>query len=65
MVIFYTSLMQSVELKSKKTVSYYSFYRTIDGEIRIGIFATRDIKKGEELTYDYQYALLHFLSQPE
>ncbi|THU44988.1 hypothetical protein C4D60_Mb02t13150 [Musa balbisiana] len=28
---------------------------TIDGEIRIGIFATRDIKKGEELTYDYQF----------
>ncbi|WOL19311.1 histone-lysine N-methyltransferase ASHH3-like isoform X1 [Canna indica] len=28
---------------------------TIDGEIRIGIFATRDIKRGEELTYDYQF----------
>ncbi|KAM0935080.1 putative [histone H3]-lysine(4) N-trimethyltransferase chromatin remodeling SET family [Dioscorea sansibarensis] len=28
---------------------------TIDGETRIGIFATRDIKKGEELTYDYQF----------
>ncbi|XP_042452488.1 histone-lysine N-methyltransferase ASHH3-like isoform X1 [Zingiber officinale] len=28
---------------------------TIDGEIRIGIFATRDIKKGEELTYDYKF----------
>lgn len=27
----------------------------IDGETRIGIFATRDIKKGEHLTYDYQY----------
>ncbi|CAN0890939.1 Probable galacturonosyltransferase 4 [Linum grandiflorum] len=25
----------------------------IDGETRIGIFATRDIKKGEHLTYDY------------
>ncbi|KAL0923783.1 hypothetical protein M5K25_007856 [Dendrobium thyrsiflorum] len=28
---------------------------TIDGETRIGIFATRDIEKGEELTYDYQF----------
>ncbi|XP_021715777.1 histone-lysine N-methyltransferase ASHH3-like isoform X2 [Chenopodium quinoa] len=28
---------------------------SIDGETRIGIFATRDIKKGEHLTYDYQF----------
>lgn len=27
----------------------------IDGETRIGIFATRDVKKGEHLTYDYQF----------
>ncbi|XP_021907030.1 histone-lysine N-methyltransferase ASHH3 [Carica papaya] len=27
----------------------------IDGETRIGIFATRDIQKGEHLTYDYQF----------
>ncbi|KAL2507917.1 Histone-lysine N-methyltransferase ASHH3 [Forsythia ovata] len=27
----------------------------IDGETRIGIFATRDIEKGEHLTYDYQF----------
>ncbi|CAA3018836.1 histone-lysine N-methyltransferase ASHH3 [Olea europaea subsp. europaea] len=27
----------------------------IDGETRIGIFATRDIVKGEHLTYDYQF----------
>ncbi|XP_010527027.1 PREDICTED: histone-lysine N-methyltransferase ASHH3 isoform X2 [Tarenaya hassleriana] len=27
----------------------------IDGETRIGIFATRDIKKGQHLTYDYQF----------
>ncbi|TMX00727.1 hypothetical protein EJD97_000246 [Solanum chilense] len=27
----------------------------IDGETRIGIFATRDIKRGEHLTYDYQF----------
>ncbi|XP_021864842.2 histone-lysine N-methyltransferase ASHH3 isoform X2 [Spinacia oleracea] len=28
---------------------------SIDGETRIGIFATRDIEKGEHLTYDYQF----------
>ncbi|XP_010508331.1 PREDICTED: histone-lysine N-methyltransferase ASHH3-like [Camelina sativa] len=27
----------------------------IDGETRIGIFATRGVKKGEHLTYDYQF----------
>ncbi|KAH1233893.1 Histone-lysine N-methyltransferase ASHH3 [Glycine max] len=27
----------------------------IDGETRIGIFATSDIQKGEHLTYDYQF----------
>ncbi|CAK8564538.1 unnamed protein product [Lathyrus sativus] len=27
----------------------------IDGETRIGIFAARDIEKGEHLTYDYQF----------
>lgn len=27
----------------------------IDGETRIGIFATRNIKKGDHLTYDYQF----------
>ncbi|KAL7151749.1 hypothetical protein ABFS83_04G052400 [Erythranthe nasuta] len=27
----------------------------IDGETRIAIFATRDIKKGEHLTYDYKF----------
>ncbi|XP_022155984.1 histone-lysine N-methyltransferase ASHH3 isoform X4 [Momordica charantia] len=27
----------------------------IDGETRIGIFASRDIQKGEHLTYDYQF----------
>ncbi|XP_061989281.1 histone-lysine N-methyltransferase ASHH3 isoform X2 [Rosa rugosa] len=27
----------------------------IDGETRIGIFATCDIKKGDHLTYDYQF----------
>ncbi|XP_047317125.1 histone-lysine N-methyltransferase ASHH3 isoform X3 [Impatiens glandulifera] len=27
----------------------------IDGETRIGIFSTRDIKKGEELNYDYKF----------
>ncbi|KAK9672133.1 hypothetical protein RND81_12G079100 [Saponaria officinalis] len=28
---------------------------SIDGETRIGIFATHDISKGEHLTYDYQF----------
>nr|CAB3456772.1 unnamed protein product [Digitaria exilis] len=28
---------------------------TVDGETRVGIFALRDIKKDEELTYDYKY----------
>lgn len=36
-------------------------FRRIDGETRIGIFATRDIKKGEHLTYDYQYGCLEFV----
>jgi hypothetical protein len=30
-------------------------FRTVDGETRVGIFALRDIEKGEELTYDYKY----------
>ncbi|CAN1850432.1 Histone-lysine N-methyltransferase ASHH3 [Linum perenne] len=29
----------------------------IDGETRIGIFATRDIKMGEHLTYDYHHSV--------
>ncbi|WVZ64377.1 hypothetical protein U9M48_013900 [Paspalum notatum var. saurae] len=28
---------------------------TVDGETRVGIFAVRDIKIGEELTYDYKF----------
>ncbi|KAL5205606.1 hypothetical protein ABZP36_033815 [Zizania latifolia] len=28
---------------------------TVDGETRVGIFALRDIKVGEELTYDYKF----------
>lgn len=40
--------------------SFFSCYdifvsiRIIDGETRLGIFATRNINKGEHLTYDYQ-----------
>ncbi|MBA0778630.1 hypothetical protein Gotri_006478 [Gossypium trilobum] len=36
----------------------------IDGETRIGIFAMRDIKKGEHLTYDYQYECLPYSLPP-
>ncbi|KAL6838956.1 hypothetical protein ACP4OV_031183 [Aristida adscensionis] len=28
---------------------------TVDGETRVGIFALRNIRKGEELTYDYKF----------
>lgn len=51
-----------------KIANKIHLFRRIDGETRIGIFATRDIKKGEHLTYDYQYehitrrSLLHALS---
>ena len=27
----------------------------VDGEFRIGIFSTRDIQAGEEITIDYQF----------
>ena len=39
---------------------YFTLYplRIVAGETRIGIFANRDIRKGEPLTYDYQYELL-------
>lgn len=46
-------------------VQFFSpFLRIIDGETRIGIFATRDIQKGEHLTYDYQYEHLPVLCSP-
>jgi hypothetical protein len=39
---------------------------TVEGETRVGIFALRDIKTGEELTYDYKYfcssSILDFFS---
>lgn len=40
--------------KSHNLVVLLLAIRIIDGETRIGIFATCDIKKGEHLTYDYQ-----------
>jgi hypothetical protein len=33
-------------------------FRSVDGETRVGIFALRNIKIGEELTYDYKYVHL-------
>ncbi|CAH8390714.1 unnamed protein product [Eruca vesicaria subsp. sativa] len=36
-------------------VTLFVSIRIIDGETRIGIFATRYITKGENLTYDYQF----------
>lgn len=58
---FYLILYALVFIK-KNLILYalvFSFSRIIDGETRIGIFATRGIKKGEHLTYDYQYEPLH------
>ena len=39
------------------TVSRHSNWLPLSlaGEVRIGIFAIRDITPGEELTYDYQF----------
>ena len=28
---------------------------TVSGEVRIGFFSIKDIKKGEEITFDYKY----------
>ena len=47
-------LQQDLDI-SCNTCIFPHFLRIIDGETRIGIFATRDIQKGEHLTYDYQY----------
>ena len=34
---------------------FYDFARQVDGETRVGVFASRSIKVGEPLTYDYGY----------
>jgi hypothetical protein len=34
--------------------SWVLWWRRVDGEIRVGLFAIRDIKHGEALTYDYK-----------
>jgi SET domain-containing protein len=34
-------------------ISHY--FRTVGGEIRVGLFALRDIAPGVELTYDYRF----------
>lgn len=42
--------------------------RQVEGETRVGVFASKSIEVGEPLTYDYRYAtfsilLLFFLDQ--
>jgi hypothetical protein len=34
---------------------FISYDRTVGGEIRVGLFALRDIAPGTELTYDYRF----------
>ena len=34
---------------------FYGFARLVEGETRVGVFASRSIKVGEPLTYDYRY----------
>lgn len=36
----------------------------VRGELRVGIFALRDIKKGEEITFDYQFERIGNKKQP-
>jgi hypothetical protein len=36
----------------------------VDGELRIGLFASVDIKAGTELTYDYNYVSVSDKEQP-
>lgn len=36
-------------------VTSFTFSRNVNGEIRVGIFALKDIKAGSELTFDYQF----------
>jgi hypothetical protein len=33
----------------------YDFSRQVEGETRVGVFASRSIKVGATLTYDYRY----------
>lgn len=52
-------LIEELGPSSNKCIFFFSILRIIDGETRIGIFATSDIQKGEHLTYDYQYEHFH------
>lgn len=44
------------------TLSYHSMFCFSSSETRVGLFTLRDIKAGEELSYDYQFS--HFTDNP-
>lgn len=35
---------------------------TVNGELRVGFFSTRDINAGEEITFDYQFQRYGYVS---
>lgn len=39
-------------------------HREVDGETRVGVFASQSIEAGEPLTYDYRYMIRYFSSAP-
>jgi hypothetical protein len=40
------------------------YHRFVDGELRIGLFATDKIEAGTELTYDYNYESVSGMEEP-